>query len=145
MNPKVYRLVQLLIVAAIIILNIVFLGKVPYYGVSNPIYLFFSISYVLVLLLGAFFFGKGKGFFILVLIYWGILFFSYIAIDCVNLSVISSLMLFPYFYLARPLYEILVLCELLPYHLGSILFFILVYAMIVIAHILGKKFLCGRG
>ena len=84
MSPKVYRLFQILIVAAIIILNIVFLGKVPYYGVSNPIYLFFSIGYALVLLLAAFCFGNGKGFFVLVLIYWGILFLSFMLFTAMN-------------------------------------------------------------
>ncbi len=144
MSPKVYRLFQILIVAAIIILNIVFLGRVPYYGVSNPIYLFFSISYALVLLLAAFCFGNGKSFFVLVLIYWGILFLSFIGIACVNIDIVKALSLIPYFYLARPLYDILSLLDFLPYHLGPIFFFVLVYAMIVIAHILGKKFIRGR-
>ena len=63
MSPKVYRLFQILIVAAIILLNIVFLRRVPFYGISNPIYLFFSITYVFVLLLAAFLSGKKQGLF----------------------------------------------------------------------------------
>ncbi len=139
MSPKVYRLFQILIVAAIILLNIVFLRRVPFYGISNPIYLFFSITYVFVLLLAAFLSGKNKVFFVLILVYWGILFLSFVGICCTNIEIIRALALFPYFYLAHPLYGILSKCELLPYHLGSILFFVLVYGLIVISYMLGRR------